>query len=184
MSGDKEPALLNYYIWSWPGGGTIGARPLDSAKMKDLEQVINTEILADLPDTRGFAAQGNLFGEFGLNGGSVAVHLQSSDMDGLQTAASQGLDLLRAALPGANINPPAIAGMAQPELSITPNDERILEAGWTRDDMAGLIRSLGAGLWLGEHFDGDRRMDIIMRAQVWDNPEQLEAGRRQAHHYP
>ena len=25
MKGDKQPALKNYYIWLWPGGGTIGS---------------------------------------------------------------------------------------------------------------------------------------------------------------
>ncbi|MFQ5534377.1 MAG: efflux RND transporter permease subunit [Sphingomonadales bacterium] len=175
MNGDKEPALLNYYIWTWPGGGTIGARPLDSGRMKDLEAVLNREILAGLPDTQGFASQGDLFGGFGAEGGSVAVHLQSSDVRGLLEAGSQGIALLRAALPNANINPPAIAGMAQPELRITPNDERILEAGWTRGDVARIVRALGSGLWLGEHFDGDKRLDIIMRAERWNDPEQFAA---------
>ena len=174
MEGTKEPALLNYYIWSWPSGGTIGARPLDPDNMKALEELINREIIVDLPDTRGFAAQGNLFGDFGDNG-MVAIHLQSADVTGLMAAASEGIELLRGALPGANINPPAIAGMAAPELQITPNDQRILEAGWNRDDVARIIRALGAGLWLGEHFDGNKRMDIILRAKSWDNPEQLAA---------
>jgi len=36
-----------------------------------------------------------------------------------------------------------------------------------------LIRTLGNGLWLGEYFNGENRMDIIMRADGWETPEQL-----------
>jgi multidrug efflux pump subunit AcrB len=35
------------------------------------------------------------------------------------------------------------------------------------------VRTLGSGLWLGEYFDGENRMDIIMRAEGWQTPEEL-----------
>ena len=35
------------------------------------------------------------------------------------------------------------------------------------------MRALGDGVWVGEHFDGERRLDIILRAQGWENPEEL-----------
>jgi multidrug efflux pump subunit AcrB len=37
------------------------------------------------------------------------------------------------------------------------------------------VRALGAGVWVGEHFDGERRLDMILRADGWDSPEALAA---------
>ena len=36
-----------------------------------------------------------------------------------------------------------------------------------------LVRALGEGQYVGEHFNGEKRMDIILRAKPWDSPEKL-----------
>jgi multidrug efflux pump subunit AcrB len=36
MSGEREPALLNYYILTWNDGGSIGARVKDQSRVKEL----------------------------------------------------------------------------------------------------------------------------------------------------
>jgi multidrug efflux pump subunit AcrB len=54
MSGTREPALKNYYIWLHPGGGTIGARVLDQDKVLDLQTIMREEILSGIPDVRAF----------------------------------------------------------------------------------------------------------------------------------
>jgi multidrug efflux pump subunit AcrB len=173
MDGSKQPALKNYYIFSFPQGGSIGARVLDQSRVKELENIIRTEVMADIPDFRGFAMQGNLFGGFG-GGRDIAVHLQSSDQDGLYAAAGQGQQELMAAFPGANVQTFPGIELASPELRIYPDDSRINEVGMDRNGVATLVRTLGNGQWLGEYFNGENRMDIIMRAGGWTTPEQLE----------
>jgi len=172
MKGEKEPALKNYYIWIWGNGGTIGARVLDQSKVRDLEKVMREEILVDIPDFRGFASQGNLFGGFG-GGRSIAVHMQSREEEGLMTAAAAGQDQLMAQFPGANVQVFPPPELAQPEIRIRPDDARIAEVGWNRPAIASVVRTLGNGLWLGEYFNGEDRMDIIMKAAGWHTPEQL-----------
>ncbi len=172
MKGNKEPALKNYYIWLFPGGGTIGARVIDQSQVKALEEVMRKEILVGIPDFRGFAAQGNLFGGFG-GGRDIAVHMQSADEAGLINAASVGQEQLISAFPEANVQAFPPPELAEPELRIRPDDSRIAEVGWNRRAMAQIIRTLGNGLWLGEYFNGESRMDIILKAEGWDTPEQL-----------
>ena len=172
MSGSKEPALKNYYIWMFSGGGTIGARVLDQSKVKDLEAVMRDEILVGIPDFRGFASQGNLFGGFG-GGRDIAVHMQSSDEDGLISADSSGQQQLMSTFPGANVQAFPPPELSEPELRIYPDDSRISEVGWNRNELASVIRTLGNGLWLGEYFDGEDRMDIIMKTEGWNTPEEL-----------
>lgn len=172
MAGEKQPALKNYYIITWPNGGTIGARAKDQSQVGELEKVMKEVILKDLPDTQTFAMQGNLFGGFG-NGRSIDLRLQSTDQDGLVFAAQKGLDLLRETFPGANIRANPDLEQAEPELQLFPNDERMMEVGLDRPRLANLVRSLGDGMYVGEYFDGVKRMNIIFRSQQWSDPEQL-----------
>jgi multidrug efflux pump subunit AcrB len=172
MDGVKEPALKNYYILTFPGGGTIGARALDQSKVGELLEVVRNEVLTDIPDFQGFAAQGNLFGGFG-GGRDIAVHLQSADQAGLYAAAGEAQIQLRAAFPGANVQTNPGIELAEPELRVIPDDARINEVGMDRRSVASLVRTLGNGMWLGEYFNGENRMDIIMRAEGWETPEQL-----------
>jgi multidrug efflux pump subunit AcrB len=174
MDGEKEPALKNYYIWLWSGGGTIGARVQDQSRVKDLETIMREEIMVGIPDFRGFASQGNLFGGFG-GGRDIAVHLQSADEAGLMAAAASGQEQLEKTFPGANVRAFPPPELSEPELRIFPDDSRISEVGWNRNAIASIVRTLGNGLWLGEYFNGDDRMDIILKAGGWETPEQLAA---------
>jgi len=172
MSGEREPALKNYYIITWPNGGTMGVRAKDQSQVHELERIMQEEVLVDLPDTIAFARQGDLFGGFGSNR-SIAIHLQSSELATLQQVARTGMELLQEHLPGAQVRANPGLEHAEPELSILPNDRRILEVGYTRNDVSQLVRAFGSGLYMGEYFDGDKRMNIIFRSQDWQNPEEL-----------
>lgn len=172
MKGEKEPALKNYYILGWSGGGNIGARVKDQSRVKELEEIVRNEILVGLPDFRGFAAQGDLFGGFG-GGRDIALHVQSADAEGLYAGAGAGESALREQFPGATVQTWPGIELADPEIRVVPDDQRISEVGWNRVTVGQVVRTMGNGVWLGEHFDGDKRMDIIMRAEGWENPEEL-----------
>ncbi len=174
MDGEKQPALKNYYIWLFSGGGTIGARVQDQSRVKELETIMREEIMVGIPDFRGFASQGNLFGGFG-GGRDIVVHMQSSDEAGLMSAAASGQEQLMQSFPGANVQAFPPPELSEPELRIYPDDARISEVGWNRNAIASVVRTMGDGSWLGEYFDGEDRMDIILKTGGWDTPEQLAA---------
>ena len=172
MSGEKQPALKNYYIISWPNGASIGVRAKDQSKVKELETLVRDEILKDLPDTQVFAMQGNLFGGFG-NGRSIDLRLQATDQEGLTVAARAGLELLRETFPGANVRANPGLEQSEPELQFLPNDARIMEVGMDRPRVANLVRAMGDGMYVGEYFDGIKRLNIILRSEQWADPEEL-----------
>jgi multidrug efflux pump subunit AcrB len=174
MAGAKQPALKNYYILIFPGGGNIGVRPLDPSKIDELGRLINEEIVVGFPDLEVFAQQGNLFGGFG-DGRNIEVRLQSADFGGLLKAAHAAQDIITEKLPGAQVRSFQDLELSEPELRLVPDDRRISESGWTRANVATVVRSLGDGIWVGEHFDGERRLDMILRAQGWDSQDALAA---------
>jgi multidrug efflux pump subunit AcrB len=173
MRGDKEPKLKNWYVLVWPGGGTIGARVVDEDRIGELERIVRDEIVVGFPDTRAFAAEGELFGGFGGSARAIQIHLQSGDTRALNAAADAGRNLLQQKFPGANVQAFPNTDSAEPELRIRPDDRALAEAGWTRSELGTVVRTLGDGTWLGEYFDGDRRMDIILRGEGWATPEDL-----------
>lgn len=172
MDGTKEPALKNYYLFSGPFGGNLGIRAKDQSKVDELLALVQNEILVDLPDTRSFARQGNLFGGFG-GGRQVQIHLQSKDTRALQDLAKQGMDWVKEAIPEVSVQARPGLEMAEPEIRLTPDDRSILEQGWSRRQVGSVVRTLGDGLYVGEYFNGTKRLNMILRAQGWDDPDNL-----------
>jgi len=172
MDGTKEPALKNYYIFSGPFGGSLGIRAKDQSRVDELLDLVTNEILVDLPDTQAFARQGNLFGGFG-GGRQVSIHLQSKDTKALQEVARQGLEFVSEAIEGVSVNANPGLEMTEPELRLIPNDRNILEQGWNRRDLGRVVRTLGDGLFVGEYFNGSKRLDMILRADGWSSPDNL-----------
>lgn len=174
MEGEKEPALKNYYLYSGSWGGNIGVRILDQSRIEEMVGIINNEILAGFPDTRVFARQGDLFGDFG-GGGAINLELQAADFDALGASIPAAVEVIQNALPGAQVWPNPDPQIVTPELRLIPNDRRIAEVGMTRDAVARAVRALGDGQWLGEFFHEDGRIDVILQAKQWTEPEYLES---------
>lgn len=173
MKGEKQPQLKNYYVLLWPGGGTLGARVVDDERIGELERIVRDEIVVSLPDTRVFVNEGELFGGIGGSARSVAIHLQSSDTEALNVAAEAGRKLLEKSFAGANVQSFPNADVQTLELRAEPNDRRIAEVGWDRATLGSVVRALGDGAWLGEYFDGQSRLPIILRANAGETPESL-----------
>nr|WP_298720027.1 efflux RND transporter permease subunit [uncultured Steroidobacter sp.] len=173
MTGEKEPRLKNYYILLWPGGGTLGARVIDDERIGELERIVRDEIVVGIPDTRVFVNEGELFGGIGGSARSVAIHLQTTDTASLNSTAAAGRRLLEETFPGANVQSFPNTDVQVLELRAEPNDRRIAEVGWDRAALGTVVRSLGDGAWLGEYFDGQARLPVILRTNLGETPEDI-----------
>jgi multidrug efflux pump subunit AcrB len=173
MDGTADPALKNWYVWVWPGGGTIGARVLDESRIRDLETLLRDKVTADLPDTRAFVVEGELFEGIGGSARSIGIHLQSEDSAALGLVALHGREWLEKAFPGSAVQSFPDVEASALELRARPDDRRIAEVGWDRPTVGTLVRALGEGAWLGEYFDGKTRLPIMLRVAGGNTPEAL-----------
>lgn len=172
-TGEKTPKIDNYYVYvSGPWGAQIGARLEDQDRVNELVDIMRTEVVAGLMDTQAFVQQGNLFGNFD-GGRQVLLHLQARDQTELARAAAAVQQAVTKSLPGVNVRVEPPLQLSQPELRLLPRNRALAEAGWNRADFAATVRSLGSGLYIGEYFDGDVRMDIMVRSALWNTPEEL-----------
>jgi len=176
LAGEKEPQLENYFFISFGNGAynAVAARVSDESRIDELEVLMREEFSAGFPDTIALVYRANLFGGF-TSIGSIQVRLQSADAEALKNAATEGMDILRERFPTANINAFPNPNASAPEVHLVPNDRHITDAGWTRQSIGRVVQILGDGLWLGEHFDGERRLDIILKSTKVSEPEALGA---------
>lgn len=171
LSGEKQPQIRSNFLGFFGGGAFFGVRAQNDDEVDELLKVINTEILTGFPDTFGGANRSPIFG--GRGGRNISMDLQAASFEDLLEAGQLGFASIRQAMPGANIRPQPGLELAEPELRLVPDDRRIAELGWTRSDIATLVRGLGNGTFLGDYFDGDRRLDVVLRSEQWLTPEEL-----------
>jgi multidrug efflux pump subunit AcrB len=173
LKGEKHPKIKHYFFVAFPAGVFMGARAEDDRDANALLPAID-EAIHGFPDTLAFARRASLFGGF-AGGRSIDMNLQARDMETLLKAAVAAFITAQQALPGGTVRPLPGLELAEPELRLVPNERRIAEAGWDRNIMAAVSRALGDGLFVGDYFDGEERLDIIVRAQLWSTPEELGA---------
>jgi len=162
----------NYFMGVFGNFAFAGMRTTDVNDSDAMVNKLNSEILTGFPDTMAFADQWGIFDRLGGDN-SIELNIQSRDMDAMLAATRRGMGLVAEHLPGAQARPVPGVDFAEPELRFIPNERRITEAGWTRRQMSTVMRALGDGVFVGDYFDGDRRMDIILRSPEWTSPEQL-----------
>ncbi|MCM2310357.1 MAG: efflux RND transporter permease subunit [Steroidobacteraceae bacterium] len=174
LEGTKQPAIKYYNLSAWGGfGGTAVIYPADPRDIQEMVRVLREEIMVGFPDTQVFVQRGSLLNVDGNNSRELRLDFQGADLVALMDAARRAVDAVPQAIPGTY--PQAFPGleMNQPELQLVPDEWRIARSGLSRTEVAAAIRSMTGGLWAGEYFDGNERLDIIVKSREWHTPEEL-----------
>ncbi|MEA3291773.1 MAG: efflux RND transporter permease subunit [Pseudomonadota bacterium] len=172
LDGEQQPAVEDYFFVVFGRGAFLGARAQDSARTGEVVQLLNS-LLRSFPATIGIAFRASLFGGFG--GGKIDLDIQGRDIEHLLTVAMAGYGLIQQHLPGSSVQPKPGLALDEPELRLIPDERRIAEAGWDRRTVASVVRAFGDGLYIGDYFDGEKRLEMILRSSSWEMPEELAA---------
>ncbi|HSG51528.1 MAG TPA: efflux RND transporter permease subunit [Rheinheimera sp.] len=176
-SGGKTPGIKSYNFYTYgpnASGGFIYAA--DPAHVEELMQVVQQEIFAGIPDTQVYLFRGSMINVAGGGDGrSIELNLQGPDLAALSQVARIGINAVQQHIAGGSAQPVPALDMAEPELKLIPNDRAISQAGLNRAEIANYVRAFTSGLFVSEYFDGNDRMNVILRAQNWQTPEQLAA---------
>lgn len=171
----QYPAIRGYNIAMYSGFNILFIYPEDPRSGEDMVKLLNEKILVDLPDTQSYVGRGSLL-NFGFNSGrALFLDFQGPDSDALIEQVREAMPKVRELLPNAMVRPIPGLALAQPELKLLPNERNIAQAGTDRITVANAVRAITDGLYVGEQFDGNERMDIILKGQTWDTPEALQA---------
>ncbi len=174
MTGKKQPKLLNYYVkMDGPGFMDMAVRVPNDEDFPKLEKIVRNEVIKDLPDAQAFAQMGSLFGGFD-EGGGISINIQSNDPEAMRAAAKKGFALLTQKFPEAVVNSNPTLDYDQPQLKLVPNDRSIAEVGWSRPDVANIAQTLGEGMYVGQRYDGEKQLFLILKAHPLTSPEAVE----------
>ena len=172
---DGETPMIkdyNFYSFGSNAGGFVYSA--DPQRVEELMQVAREQIFSDLPDTQLFMFRGSMIRiSNGGDGRTMNIDVTGANMNDLIDTARVGLAQIQEHFPGAMARPNPALDMAQPELRIEPNDRRISQAGMTRRDVAQYIQAFTSGMFVSEFFDGNERMNVILRSDEWQTPEAL-----------
>ncbi|MEM7084071.1 MAG: efflux RND transporter permease subunit [Pseudomonadota bacterium] len=175
MDHEQEPYIRGYNLSAFGSFNALFVYPEDPKKIDQMINILNTEVLIELPDTTAFVQRSTLL-NFGFDGGrSINVDLQGSDIESITQAATTAMGIVAQALPTARTRPIPGLSIAEPELQLVPDDRRITAAGLDRAAIANTLRTVTSGSFVGEYFDGNDRMDMILRGPAWNSPEELAA---------
>jgi multidrug efflux pump subunit AcrB len=173
LSGEKQPQVDDYWLGFFGTNGFMGVRTSDPDDVEQMLGELKRNVVSGFPDTFFVVSRAAIFG--GRAAGTIDVDLQAEEFGSLLAAGQAGFGIIQQALPGAQVRPQPGLELAEPELRLIPNDRAIAQVGWNRSRMATVIRALGDGAFVGEYFDGNRRLDVILRAEPWSTPEELAA---------
>jgi multidrug efflux pump subunit AcrB len=174
LNGKAEPAVESYWLGVFGSFGFMGIRAEDRREVPALLDVLNEDIFQGIPDTQINASRAAVFGRLG-GGRSIEVDLQSGDTEALLAAGRHGVERLPQVLPGAQVRADPGLELAEPELRLVPDDRRIAEVGWDRRQLAIVSQALGDGAFVGEYFDGDRRLNVMLESEQWVTPDEMTA---------
>ena len=173
MDHERQPYIRGYNLSAFGTFNALFIYPQDPSRIEEMINIVRDEVLVDLPDTQAFVQRSSLL-NFGFDGGrAINVDLSGNDISALSEVAMQGMGIINEVLPGAQVRPIPSLAIAEPELQLVPNDRRITAAGLDRAALANIVRAVTSGAYVGEYFDGNDRMDMILRGPVWDSPEEL-----------
>ncbi|MCE3283944.1 MAG: efflux transporter permease subunit [Steroidobacteraceae bacterium] len=174
LEGKKEPKVKYYNFSAFGGfGGTAVVYPEDPRDIPEMVRLLRDEIMVGFPDTQVFTQRGSLLAVDGDNAREIRLDFQGADLAALMDAARIATEEIPKAIP--ETFPQAFPGLElnQPELQLVPDEWRIARSGLSRTEVASAIRAYTGGLWAGEYFDGNDRLDIIIKSKEWHSPEEL-----------
>lgn len=175
MEHEKQPYIRGYNLSAFGSFNGFFIYPQDPDRIEEMIEIVRNEILVDLPDTQAFVQRSTML-NFGFDGGrSINLDMQGPDIGQLAELATQVMPIVNEAVPGAQVRPIPGLAIAEPELQLVPIDRRITAAGLDRAAVATTVRAVTSGTFVGEYFDGNDRIDMILKGPEWNTPEALES---------
>ena len=175
LDGTQSPKIRHFFFVARAGSIFLGARAENPHKdeINKVMEVVKGAITG-FPDSFAIVQKASLFSGIGGRT-SVDINIQGNDIESLLHAARAGFFKIPNVFAGARANPKPGLQLAEPELQMTPRESRLIEVGWGRGTMVALTRFLGQGLFVGDYFNGDEKLDVVARVEPWETPEELGA---------
>ncbi|MEM9588275.1 MAG: efflux RND transporter permease subunit, partial [Planctomycetota bacterium] len=171
------PLLDHYFLVAREGRIFQAAIPVDPDRTVDALPLLENAMGGDAaPDTPYFSFQFPLFRTGGTTGAAIKIDVVGDSLDDVVQSASVLMgDLVQDYGPYSTNPSPANFTLPTPEIRVTPDDERLQDAGLTRRDVGLATQASGDGILLPRRFErgGELKdLKIINGEALGDSPVQ------------
>ncbi|MCG8651950.1 MAG: efflux RND transporter permease subunit, partial [Pirellulales bacterium] len=171
------PLLDHYFMVAREGRIFQAAIPADATKTPDALHLLENAMGGGAaPDTPYFSFQFPLFRTGGTTGAAIKIDVVGDSLDDVVVSAGALMSELIESYGPYSTNPsPSNFTLPTPEIRVTPDDERLQDAGLTRRDVGLATQASGDGILLPRRFErgGELKdLKIINRDAFGDSPVQ------------
>ena len=171
----RAPLLDHYFMVAREGRIFQAAIPVDPTKTPDALPLLENAMGGGAaPDTPYFSFQFPLFRTGGTTGAAIKIDVVGDSLDDVVQSANALMGQLVEDYGPYSTNPsPANFMLPTPEIRITPDDERLQDAGLTRRDVGLTSQASGDGILIPRRFErgGELKdLKIITDAALGDTP--------------
>ena len=177
MHGDGDPRVKDYNFFVTPtgfAGGFVYAENLSEvpALMKELKN----NVLSQLPVDHFDMVRGSMINISGANTPpTVHLNVQGKDLAMLRALTQKAKQTFQEAYPTITVRMLPVLGESEPTLKVTPNDRVLAATSMTREQLGDIVDSYTDGMFAGEYFDGNERINMILQTPEWHTVEQFES---------
>lgn len=174
LNQQKQPYIKDYYLAVSPDFTSLGVRPFYREQTSELKQVLQQEILSDIPGLEVITYQAGIFGAM-RSSRTVVINLFSADSNLLSQAATFAKKELQQLLPSAGVqSSPSLAG-DMPVLSFQPNYEKLAQYGMTEQQLLNIVSIIGDGRFVGMFNDKGRILNVRLKLKNVTDIDQVLA---------
>ena len=171
------PGLKHYFMGSFSGLIFHGGVAEDPTKAVDIASILRYASSSEAAtDMFGIAFQPPIFRVAGTTGSAIRINLSGENLAEISAAGGAVFGrLMREFGPGKARPTPSNFLSPTPQIGLIPNDERLIEAGLNRQELARALQAAGDGIRLVKSFvDQSELKDIIIRSQQAHSAQGLQ----------
>lgn len=169
-----ERVIDDFYIRTYPGGGSMEFVPAESVSAETLLTVVNEQVLNNIQDLRTFSLQTNLFSAYG-GSRNLKIYLQGDDAAKLEAAATEAMGVVGEQVSGSNVRPYPQLNNNMSSFVIQPDDYALRMAGWDRAGLVDALRVLCEGAYVNDVYDGVELIPVIVKTPECITPRSANA---------
>ncbi len=170
--GESQPKVKNYYIAATHEYIAVGVRAEDRSQLTALQTLIEKEVAEGFLDFSAYTFRGSLFGSLD-SGRKVPLIVFHDDNEVRTQVANQLITLIEEHFNGVSISTQPHLAPGAHEVTLTPKMQQVVESGVTLKQIHSWVSMSGDGIFSGRYFDGEERMNIIVRFTNSNNIEQM-----------